>query len=124
MWTGAELDVYFGSNGEMWPRGKRPAWVGRPVRQGQPADMWSSSNKPAAQQLKQPVGEKVYPELKEHFQALGLDENTSHDAIRKHYRRLAREYHPDKHLDDGQKATARFQAIQAAFEAVSQRLRL
>ncbi|CAL1154343.1 unnamed protein product [Cladocopium goreaui] len=30
MWTDQELDVYFGSNGDIWPRGKRPAWFGRP----------------------------------------------------------------------------------------------
>jgi len=118
LWSNQELEVYFGSNGDIWPRGKRPPWLKKP---SQRASANATSN---AEQPKLPPKEKTYPDLKEHFETLGLAETTPHDIIRRHYRRLAFESHPDKHPDDREKATARFQTIAAAFEAISQRLHL
>eukprot|EP00913_Durusdinium_trenchii_P006644 g6242.t2 len=105
MWTDQELDVYFGSNGDIWPRGKRPAWIGRPSTEPDP--------KPSARA----PGPKTYPDLKVHFQTLDLAETTPPEIIRRHYRRLARDCHPDKHPDNVEEATRRFQQLTEAYEA-------
>merc|ERR1719188_2155650 len=101
-----ELEVYFGSNGDIWPRGKRPAWVGRP-----------STDPPPAKQTKKEQEVKVYPELRPHFKTLDIAETTPHDMIKRHYKRLALECHPDKHPDDIEAATGRFQVFTEAYEA-------
>merc|ERR1712060_680312 len=54
-WTDQDLTVYFGSNGDIWPRGQRPSWVRRP----------NAAAEYAAQQEREKP--KTYPELKEHF---------------------------------------------------------
>jgi DnaJ-class molecular chaperone len=50
----------------------------------------------------------------EHYQTLGVDRNASPDDIKKAYRRLAGQHHPDKGGD-----TATFQKIQSAYETLS-----
>ncbi|CAE7548841.1 DNAJB3 [Symbiodinium microadriaticum] len=112
MWTDQELDVYFGSNGDIWPRGKRPAWFGR------------SAEGEEAKPIPKPQGPRTYPDLKVHFQTLDLAETTPPEVIRRHYRRLARDCHPDKHPDNVEEATRRFQQITEAYEAIANRLKL
>ncbi|CAE7520613.1 DNAJB3 [Symbiodinium sp. CCMP2456] len=112
MWTDQELDVYFGSNGDIWPRGKRPAWFGRSTE--------GEESKP----IPKPQGPRTYPDLKVHFQTLDLAETTPPEVIRRHYRRLARDCHPDKHPDNVEDATRRFQQITEAYEAIANRLKL
>jgi len=114
MWTDQELDVYFGSNGDIWPRGKRPAWFGRASFAG------DDEPKPTP---KSP-GPRTYPDLKVHFQTLDLAETTPPEIIRRHYRRLARDCHPDKHPDNVEEATRKFQQITEAYEAIANRLKL
>lgn len=109
VWTDTELNVYFGSNGEIWPTGKRPSWMPRPGEE---------RKHPEAQAARR----KLYPDLKEHFETLGLAETTPHEVIRRHYRRLARDSHPDKHPDDPLGAGEAFQKIAAAYEAIRDRL--
>jgi len=111
MWTDQELDVYFGSNGDIWPRGKRPAWFGK---------SGGEDAKPASK----PQGPRTYPDLKVHFQTLDLAETTPPEIIRRHYRRLARDCHPDKHPDNVEEATRRFQQITEAYEVIANRLKL
>eukprot|EP00930_Biecheleria_cincta_P080389 TRINITY_DN6861_c0_g1_i1.p1 TRINITY_DN6861_c0_g1~~TRINITY_DN6861_c0_g1_i1.p1 ORF type:complete len:2128 (+),score=575.85 TRINITY_DN6861_c0_g1_i1:58-6441(+) len=111
MWADQELDVYFGSNGDIWPRGKRPNWFGK---QGS-SDAKSASPEPQAT--------KTYPDLKPHFQTLDLAETTPHDIIRRHYRRMARDCHPDKHPDNVEEATKKFQKITEAYEAIASRVK-
>ena len=50
----------------------------------------------------------------EHYQTLGIDKNASPDEIKKAYRRLASQHHPDKGGD-----TATFQKIQVAYDVLS-----
>jgi len=48
-----------------------------------------------------------------HYDTLGISENASQDEIKKAYRKLANQHHPDKGGDTNQ-----FQQIQAAYDAI------
>ena len=52
--------------------------------------------------------------MSDHYKTLGVDRNASPDDIKKAYRRLAGQHHPDKGGD-----TATFQKIQQAYETLS-----
>lgn len=49
-----------------------------------------------------------------HYETLGVSESASSDEIKQAYRRLAKEFHPDKNL--GVDTSSRFQRIQTAYE--------
>lgn len=51
------------------------------------------------------------------LKALELDDDAGFDAVKKSWRRLAKEYHPDVKPGDSD-AAVRFQAIQAAYEVL------
>jgi DnaJ like chaperone protein len=50
----------------------------------------------------------------EHYATLGLDPSAEDDAIKRAYRRLAAEHHPDRAKDGGE----RFRAVKEAYEAL------
>lgn len=52
------------------------------------------------------------------YAALGVQHGASLEEVRKAYRRQARALHPDKNPHDVQGATAKFQQLQAAFQAL------
>ena len=52
------------------------------------------------------------------YKALGVDKKASADEIKKAYRKLARQYHPDRNPDDA-KAEARFKEVQHAYDVLS-----
>jgi DnaJ-class molecular chaperone len=52
--------------------------------------------------------------MDDHYQTLGIGKNASADEIKKAYRKLASQHHPDKGGD-----TATFQKIQGAYETLS-----
>ncbi|GFR47714.1 hypothetical protein Agub_g9468, partial [Astrephomene gubernaculifera] len=52
---------------------------------------------------------------------LGLDEAASEDDIKKAYKKLALQWHPDKNQDDKEAATLRFQMISNAYARLSAR---
>lgn len=57
------------------------------------------------------------------FEALGLPYGTPFEEVKKTYRRLMREYHPDRHSDSPeaeQMATQKTQEITAAYELICQ----
>ena len=53
----------------------------------------------------------------DYYEVLGIDRSASADDIRRAYRNLAREYHPD--VNKGADAAARFKAISEAYEVLS-----
>jgi molecular chaperone DnaJ len=55
--------------------------------------------------------------MSDHYQALGVDRNASQDEIKRAYRKLAREMHPDVNPDP--KIQDRFKEITAAYEVLS-----
>lgn len=55
------------------------------------------------------------------FEILGLAASVSFDAVRKAYRKLAIENHPDKHPTEQEKYTAIMQKINAAYVVLEKR---
>ena len=55
---------------------------------------------------------------RDYYKALGVDRKASADDIKKAYRKLARQYHPDRNPDDP-KAEERFKEISEAYDVLS-----
>ncbi len=55
---------------------------------------------------------------KNYYKILGIDENASPDEIKKSYRALARQYHPDRNPNQPD-AEERFKSIQEAYDVLS-----
>jgi molecular chaperone DnaJ len=58
------------------------------------------------------------PAIKDPYQVLGVDKKASDDQIKKAYRKLARQYHPDKNPGDTA-AEERFKDVQEAYSILS-----
>ena len=56
-------------------------------------------------------------EYKDYYKILGVDRNASADEIKRAYRKLARELHPDVNPDD-KTAEARFKDINEAYQVL------
>jgi len=54
-----------------------------------------------------------------YYEILGLDKSATQQQIKKSYRKLARQWHPDKHQDEQEKYHAKFQELQKAYEVLS-----
>jgi molecular chaperone DnaJ len=58
------------------------------------------------------------PAVKDPYQTLGVDRKASDEEIKKAYRKLAREYHPDRNAGD-KAAEERFKEVQEAYSILS-----
>jgi molecular chaperone DnaJ len=56
--------------------------------------------------------------MKDYYSVLGLDRNANQEDIKRAYRKLAREYHPDVNPDDGS-AEEKFKELTRAYEVLS-----
>ena len=54
----------------------------------------------------------------DYYKALGVDKNASPEAIKKAYRKLAMQYHPDRNPDDDT-AQDRFKEVNQAYQVLS-----
>lgn len=57
--------------------------------------------------------------MKCHYEVLSIAREASASDIKKAYRRLALQWHPDKNLDNLQEAKEQFQLVQNAYEVLS-----
>lgn len=55
---------------------------------------------------------------KDHYSTLGVPKSATADEIKKAYRKLAMQYHPDKNKGD-KKAETKFKEINGAYEVLS-----
>jgi molecular chaperone DnaJ len=58
------------------------------------------------------------PAVRDPYKTLGVDKKSSDDEIKKAYRKLARQYHPDRNPDDSS-AEERFKEVQEAYSILS-----
>src|SRR5919108_2149525 len=58
------------------------------------------------------------PAVKDPYQTLGVDRKASDDEIKRAYRKLARQYHPDRNAGD-KAAEERFKEVQEAYSILS-----
>src|SRR5688572_7530980 len=54
---------------------------------------------------------------RDYYEVLGVERNANEDEVRRAYRRLARQYHPDVNKDTG--SDSRFKEINEAYEVLS-----
>lgn len=59
-----------------------------------------------------------YFKMKCHYEVLNVPKEASASEIKKAYRRLALQWHPDKNLDNLQEAKEQFQLVQNAYEVL------
>ena len=55
---------------------------------------------------------------RDHYEVLGVSRDASPEEVKRAYRRLARQHHPDTNQDDGG-AEAEFKLVAAAYEVLS-----
>lgn len=68
------------------------------------------------------IPETLKPTVKNYYEVLGVPRNATSETIKKVYRRLSLEFHPDRHSEEGDEeqlaAQTRFQEINQAYEIV------
>lgn len=57
--------------------------------------------------------------MKCHYEVLDVERDAPASEIKKAYRRMALQWHPDKNLDNLQEAKEQFQLVQNAYEVLS-----
>jgi len=62
----------------------------------------------------------MYPEYKDYYQTLGVEKSSTQEEIKKAFRKLARQYHPDTVQDEGKRAESeeKIREINEAYEVL------
>ena len=93
------------------------------VRDLEKAKALSDGDRDVAQQLRHAQIELAKSKRKDHYKILGVSKNADDNEIKKSYRRLALQYHPDKNQggSDNERAAAeaKFKDISEAYEVLS-----
>jgi len=58
-------------------------------------------------------------EKRDYYEVLGVSKNATEDEIKKAYRRLAKQYHPDMNRDNPKAAEEKFKEVSEAYEVLS-----
>ena len=56
---------------------------------------------------------------RDYYEVLGIDRDASADQIKRAYRKLARQHHPDLNKDDAEEAAERFKEVSEAYEVLA-----
>lgn len=56
---------------------------------------------------------------RDYYEVLGVNKNATEDELKKAYRKLAKQYHPDANLDKKAEAEAKFKEVNEAYETLS-----
>lgn len=59
------------------------------------------------------------PQKKDYYRILEVEKSASQEDVKKAYRKLVKEWHPDRHMEDKQIAEEKFKEIQEAYEVLS-----
>jgi DnaJ-class molecular chaperone len=57
--------------------------------------------------------------MSDYYKILGLNKNSSNEDIKKQYKKLAIKWHPDKNINNKEKAEAEFKKISEAYQILS-----
>ena len=56
---------------------------------------------------------------RDYYEVLGVNKNATDDELKKSYRKLAKQYHPDANADNKKEAEAKFKEVTEAYEVLS-----
>lgn len=99
------------------PKAQRSGFGPEKEEQGSARPFSAAPNMGAKMTAGGPCGDAM-AEKRDYYEVLGLEKGASDDEVKKAYRKLAKQYHPDLHPDD-KEAEARFKEINEAYEVLS-----
>ena len=56
---------------------------------------------------------------RDYYEVLGVNKSATDDELKKAYRKLAKQHHPDANIDNKEAAEAKFKEVSEAYEVLS-----